>query len=973
MPFLFSEICKLLSDLEKLKKRHPPLLPTALKAETRSKIEYWFRCNRKSIHAPGVDSVAFLSTLFPERRSDRVYGMKEDRLGKLIGRCLNMNSANRKILEDWKNPGCGDLGDRVETVQKPYDEPRAQEHLVTVEEIDNALNDLASRVRFSGPDIRSLKSSSSSDDSLGDIFLRLKSTEAKWLTRLILKDFSPVVLEEYVVLNAYHFLLPSLLKFQDNFSTAVALLRGPFHNTPSFTSDANAAWALKCQAAASLMPQIGVKIGRPQFLKARSMENCVNLANGQIWSVERKYDGEFCEIHIDLEKGIGSEIKILSKSCKDSTQDRNKLHHTIRTCLAIGQPHCAFQKRCIVIGEMVVYSDREQRILDFHHIRKHVTRSGVPIGNEADSQVRPGEHLMIVLFDLLLVDDDPILRRPYSERRARLTKIMTKRVGHAITAERTELGFSQPDARERLCNQFAAALCLRMEGLVLKPLQTPYFTLAGDNSGNRKSYIIKLKKDYLPEFQGERDVGDFTIVGASYDPKLAHKSSIGQLEFTTFHLGCLINKEDAVRFDQRPVYKVIDSIDLHQCIPPTELRTLNDHVRFQSVPFNREENRLRDAEEIGFDLVLDHTLSSKIKVVLIEPIVVEVLGSSYVKPSGKSYYTLRHARILKVHLDRDWKETVSFDELQDLAENALNAPPEETVDSKQMSQNVIEVLGKFHRKFERDRLRRTTPRSKATTSPATTVRTTQSSLSDSPCTRRRQEPSNSRQRSPVLVRIDTAELRPGGPHVIESTPRVLDSKSKVADESLPTPKSSAMEVVPKSSSSRGQKRERKRPSDEILEPRTTKRIVLGTRATRCEQSLRTLADITNDKSTRVVNRNPPTELTSSTVSDKKTASLEKSRITHNKMAQPIILPISPTGPEYATLLGQINTFKNLQSEHTVAGRIMHDAADVEHYKAMAWVLIREVQALERRLEVMEARMKDLEEENEYSREIMRQA
>lgn len=293
MPFLFSEICKLLSELEKLKKRHPPLLPTALKGETGSKIEYWFRCNRNAIHAPGVDGVAILSTLFPEKRTDRVYGMKEDRLGKLIGRCLNMNSANRRILEDWKTPGRGDLGDRVEAIQKPYDEPRAQDHPVTVEEVDKALNDLASRIRFSGPDVYKRKSpSSSSDDSLRDIFLRLKSSEAKWLTRLILKDFSPVFLDEYLVLNAFHFLLPSLLKFQDSFSAAVGLLRGPFSNTPSFTSDPKAAWGLKCQAAASLAPQIGVKIGRPHFLKARSMENCVAMAKEQIWSVERKYDGK---------------------------------------------------------------------------------------------------------------------------------------------------------------------------------------------------------------------------------------------------------------------------------------------------------------------------------------------------------------------------------------------------------------------------------------------------------------------------------------------------------------------------------------------------------------------------------------------------------------------------------------------------------------------------------------------------------
>lgn len=292
MPFYFGEICKLLSSLEKLRKHEPPLLPKTLEDETQSKVEYWFKCNRKSIHAVDVDGIAFLSTLFPERRTDRVYGLKEDRLCKLIGRCLRVNSGSRRVLEDWKTPGLGDLGDRVETIQKPYDgEPRG--HPVTVEEIDSALNLLACRNRFSSPEIRLSRSpsSSSSDEILADIFCRLKSVETKWLTRLILKDFSPVLLDEYVVLNQFHFLLPSLLKFQDSFAAAIRLLRGPFSDTPSFTSDQCAERSFKRQAAKLLAPQVGVKVGRPPFFKARSMENCVKLANQQSWSVERKYDG----------------------------------------------------------------------------------------------------------------------------------------------------------------------------------------------------------------------------------------------------------------------------------------------------------------------------------------------------------------------------------------------------------------------------------------------------------------------------------------------------------------------------------------------------------------------------------------------------------------------------------------------------------------------------------------------------------
>lgn len=644
-------------------------------------------------------------------------------------------------------------------------------------------------------------------------------------------------------------------------------------------------------------------------------------------SMANRGTGEFCEIHIDLEKGFGSEIKIFSKSCKDSTQDREKLHDTIRTCLGIGQPHCAFKRKCIVIGEMVVFSDREQRILEFHHIRKHIRRSGVSIGNDADSQVRPGEHLMIVLYDLLLVDDDPILRRPYSERRERLTKVMTKRIGHVITADRIEIDFSKPDAKEKLCNQFAAALHLRMEGLVLKPLQMPYFSLAGDDNNNQPSYVIKLKKDYLPEFDGERDVQDFAVIGASYDPKLAHKSNVGKLEFTTFHLGCLVNKGDAIRFHQRPVYKIIDAIDLHRCIPPAELRTLNDYARFQSIPFVREEDRLRDAEDIGYNLVLDHTPSSNMKVILLEPIVVEVLGSSYEKPSNKSHYMLRHPRILKVHLDRGWKETVSFDELQAAADEALHVPQDESAECKEMSQNVKEVLGKFQRRSEQNRLQRSTPRPKATTSPATTVRTTQPSYSDSPCVRRQQTSSSLKNKSPVLVRVDTAELRLGKAHNAEPVLVSPAFKTKVATDSLPTPRSSISDSASKPRDPKGQKNHRKRLSNEISEPRPTKTVVLDPRTSLHGPSMRTLADITNDKSTRIVNRSPPTLSPACTTSEKKST---KSKATHKSQSTTCSWPDCPFANAVVFLSpcirGQSWVTDDLLKSHST-----ERATDLEHW------------------------------------------
>lgn len=102
-------------------------------------------------------------------------------------------------------------------------------------------------------------------------------------------------------------------------------------------------------------------------------------------SLERKYDGEYCQIHIDITKGQDC-IQIFSKSGKDSTLDRAGIHDVIKRSLAIGEPHCKVSRRCILEGELLVWDDRDGKILEFHKLRKFLSRSDIFIGTELDSQ-----------------------------------------------------------------------------------------------------------------------------------------------------------------------------------------------------------------------------------------------------------------------------------------------------------------------------------------------------------------------------------------------------------------------------------------------------------------------------------------------------------------------------------------------------------------------------------------------------------
>ena len=79
-------------------------------------------------------------------------------------------------------------------------------------------------------------------------------------------------------------------------------------------------------------------------------------------------------------------IQIFSKKGKDSTLDRIGIQCAIKKSLRIECVNRGFAERCILEGELVVWSDREQKILDFDKLRKHVSRSGSFLGTARDSQ-----------------------------------------------------------------------------------------------------------------------------------------------------------------------------------------------------------------------------------------------------------------------------------------------------------------------------------------------------------------------------------------------------------------------------------------------------------------------------------------------------------------------------------------------------------------------------------------------------------
>lgn len=595
--------------------------------------------------------------------------MQEARLVKVLCRALFLGTTRASILQTClkENADLAACLEQVMAETENYPAPAGKE--VTLEEIDTALVQVAANSGFSSPDIKRAANGVSAHDILQPMLRRLRSSEAKWLVRMILKSYSPANLPEHRALRSFHFLLPDLLAVQDSFEAAVAILehdtvRSLLPNPPSGSVP-----LFRGLCAQHMVPKLGVIIKRTPYYKARSLKHCRNMADGRRMSVERKYDGEYCQVHIDKSNGRDC-IRIFSKSGKDSTIDRVRLHGALEAGLRLDRPDCAIRGKCILEGELLVWSQSKKAIMPFHTIRKHVMHGGTFIGNDGDSPRRPDEQLMIMFYDILLLDDNVLISHSHSERRRCLEQIVRPLEGEAGLGERELIDFGAKNAKTRLCTFFAHAIARGWEGLVLKGSNDPYFSWKNGAS------VIKLKKDYMDGFG---DTVDLCIVGGRRDQNVVDQLAIGDLSWTSFYIACLENKEAVRVSKEKPLFRLLDVLS-HHGFSKDDMLFLNRRGRLM-------EHRFAYATE-HLDLVADWNKLGRLRPTSLfkHPFVVEVMGAGFEKPSNMSHFVLRFPRVknVKLHTDRLPVDTNTFDDLQRLAKESLGM----TVDPEEREEMV---------------------------------------------------------------------------------------------------------------------------------------------------------------------------------------------------------------------------------------------------------------------------------------------
>jgi DNA ligase 4 len=86
---------------------------------------------------------------------------------------------------------------------------------------------------------------------------------------------------------------------------------------------------------------------------------------------------------------------------------------------------------------------------------------------------------------------------------------------------------------------------------------------------------------------------------------------------------------------------------------------LNRHGYFERVPFANS--------IVEFDMAFDHGRQPKPAELFKRPFSVELMGAGFNKPANTRYFTLRFPRMVKIYGDRSFKDTISFEELQQMA------------------------------------------------------------------------------------------------------------------------------------------------------------------------------------------------------------------------------------------------------------------------------------------------------------------
>jgi hypothetical protein len=665
MTIAYTHVCDLLQACEDIRTatRREPVTVTGWKDHCTARLyitlREWFQRHREAITSSGTDKPALMSTLFPDRRRDRVYDMAARSLWKVIAGGLHITGTTREAeMAQAVDRGTLSMSKAVECLMQQVGSNSASGAPPCVEDIEELLEKIAAWSRRSSSTTQSkrgIEPCAQLELRIGEVLRKLSPRDGKWLVRLLLKDLHLVQLPFYPVLGMIHSSLPCAYKIRSRFDAAWSLVQQV--DAQSVGIAPQPAKTRNIRHYAKVLPEIGVPVVRPLYLKAWSILDIFKVSAGRKMCFDTKMDGEFVEIHYDIAQGL----KTFSKVGRESTDDCRACHGILRQALRIDRSDCAFKQNCIIQGELVVWSDEDGRWLPFHHMRKHMTRNRWRPGTEKDSPAKPHEHLGIAFFDLIKLDDWPVIHEPYYRRRKRLEKLIAEIPGRATLVETQLVDCSAKDALAKVAEILSKGIAEGIEGFVLKPAHAAYIDTSGKPARESGSCHMKIKVDYI---SGLGDSLELAAIGACKDIATAEKLGMPEIRWTHFFLAALENKAQVLHSGARKHYRVINITN--SGLSGDRLKELCKQClsRYHLVGDNSN-------DPYDYDIDVSDGEYKGMEVIFEEPLILEMKGFGFTIPQNCDRHALRHPVVIK---DRSreltWRDVMSYDEFQALAVTA---------------------------------------------------------------------------------------------------------------------------------------------------------------------------------------------------------------------------------------------------------------------------------------------------------------
>lgn len=433
---------------------------------------------------------------------------------------------------------------------------------------------------------------------------KMTAIEQKWLIAIILKE---KILSTKQILHTYH---PKAYELHNHFSNLSKV-------TEIIESGGNI--TLELELTKKVEPMFRV---HSMLCKKLEMSSITEIFNKNDFYAETKMDGERFQLHLK-----NGEFRYFSRNGYDFTKTYGISRHEGSLSPAINSLFLLDVQNLILDGEMMVWNKTKQS----YHTKGE--NFDVKKLNSTDSTIRP----CFVVYDLLFLNDESLIKKPYAERVRILTKLFREQAGVMVHCKRHKL-----TDQDDLLKQFNKALDDKEEGIVIKTLDSFYKPGERADSG-----WYKMKADYLDGIIADFDL---LIIGGYYNEKgngqYIESYLLGVYKKTKTEnkfLSC-VKVSEGLTFDVRS--------NLNSSLRPhwqkTQSKKIGGSTVFESPPFLE----WRDSAP---DVWIDPKNS----------IILEIKAAELVKTSTYGTdYTFRFPRITNIRSDKQWFDCCTLEELE---------------------------------------------------------------------------------------------------------------------------------------------------------------------------------------------------------------------------------------------------------------------------------------------------------------------